>query len=519
MKRLGSFAVALLVALAFAPSARTQNITTFAGGGNTFSGAATSLPAGFPYKVSQKDSAGNYYIASLGTDRIVKVNAAGEMSLLAGNGTRGYSGDGGPAVEASLALGAGGSTTIGIALDSAGNVYFADGGNEVVRVVNTQTSAITINGVTIQPGNIQTVAGHPCTGSCSYGDGGPATSAVFDSPSGVAVDAAGNIYISDSADLTVRVVNTQPSSIKIFNVTIAAGDIETIAGNVNSCKCSDFSANGAQATTVCVGNSNGLAFDSSGNLYIAAESARILEVIKTSGAMDSVAGTGTAGYSGDGAAATSAKIGEFPGDLAFDSAGNLFIADTGNNRIRVVNTQSSSITIAGVTIPAGDIATVAGNGTSGYSGDGGAATSAELNDPRGVAVDSSDNIFIADLENYRIREVTNSTGIISTVAGNGWIDYNGDGVLATNTDLFNPPPLRLTAREMSSSPMVIMLSGWWPRAPRRQLPQLRETECTVTAETAALARVPQFALPEAWPWAGRVTPSSSRIFITRSSAR
>ncbi len=437
MKRLGTFAVALLVALAFAPSARTQNITTFAGGGNTFSGAAASLPVGVPYKVSQKDSAGNYYIASLGTDRIVKVNAAGEMSLLAGNGTPGYSGDGGPAVEASLALGAGGSTTIGIALDSAGNVYFADGGNEVVRVVNTQTSsAIKINGVTIQPGNIQTVAGHPCTGSCPYGDGGPATSAVFDSPSGVAVDAAGNIYIMDSGDEEVRVVNTQSSSITIFNVTIAAGDIETIAGNVET--CTPFSANGAQARTVCVGSSNGLAFDSSQNLYIAAESARILEVIRTSGAMDSVAGTGSAGYTGDGAAATSAKIGGFPGDLAFDSAGNLFIADTANNRIRVVNTQSSSITIAGVTIPAGDIATVAGNGTSGYSGDGGAATSAELNNPRGVAVDSSDNIFIADLENYRIREVTKSTGIISTVVGNGWIDYDGDGVPATNTDLFQP---------------------------------------------------------------------------------
>jgi hypothetical protein len=431
MKRLGSFAVALLVALAFAPSARTQNITTFAGGGNTFSGPATSLPAGVPYKVSQKDGAGNYYIASVVTDRILKVNALGEMSLLAGNGTRGYSGDGGPAVEASLALGAGGSTTIGIALDSAGNVYFADGGNEVVRVVNTQTSAITINGVTIQPGNIQTVAGHPCTGTCLYGDGGPATSAVFDSPSGVAVDAAGNIYISDSADLTVRVVNTQPSSsITIFNVTIAAGDIKTIAGNVSLNPCPTF-ADGAQATAVCLGNSNGLAFDSSGNLYIAAESARIFEVIKTTGALDSVAGTGSAGYSGDGGAATSAEIGEFPGDLAIDSAGNLFIADTENNVIRKVTASTHNIsTVAGVDN--------SGTGVAGYNGDGITATTAELNDPRGVAVDSSDNIFIADTQNYRIREVTNSTGKISTVAGNGWIDYNGDGVLATNTDLLQP---------------------------------------------------------------------------------
>ena len=424
MKRFARVAALILTAFSFALVVRAQNISTFAGGGNTFSGAASSLPAGFPYKVSQKDSSGNYYIASIDLDRILKVNAAGQMSPFAGNGQSGYSGNGGPAINASLNLNGPGSGTVGVALDSAGNVYFSDAGNEVVRVVNTQSSAIVINGVSIQPGNIQTVAGRPCEGACPMGDGGPATSAVFDSPSGVAVDSAGNIYVTDSGDEVVRVVNTQASSITIFNVTIAAGDIKTIAGNVSS--CTPFSANGAQATTVCAGISSGLALDGSGNLYIAAESARIFEVIKTSGALNSVAGTGTSGYSGDGAAATSAKIAEFPGDVAIDSAGNIFIADSSNNAIREV-TKST-----------GKISTVSGTGVSGYNGDGIASTTAELNDPRGVAVDSADNILIADTANYRIRQVTNSTGKISTVAGNGWIDYNGDGVLATNTDLLTP---------------------------------------------------------------------------------
>jgi trimeric autotransporter adhesin len=408
----------LLSIFVLAPVARSQNISTVAGGGATFSGPATSFSVGQPYAIAGPDSNGSYYVAAVGSGRILKISATGQMSLFAGIGQIGTleSGDGGPATSAVLGF------IQSLAVDKSNNVYIADSSNAIIREVNASTGIIT------------TVAGRACTGACSLGDGGPATSAVLDQPSGVAVDSAGNIYIADTGDDLVRVVNTQAATITIANVAIHAGDIETVAGNVNNIGCL-ASGDGGQATSACIQDPAGIALDSAGDIFFSNESTTVREV-KTSGVISTVAGiNGSSGYTGDTGLATAAKL-SGPYGIAVDATGNLFIADSGNNVIREV-TKSN-----------GDINTVAGLkgvGTAGFSGDGGAAISAELNEARSVAVDSSDNVFIADLSNNRVRKVTNTAGTvnpvagnISTIAGNGWEDYSGDGVLATGTDLSLP---------------------------------------------------------------------------------
>jgi hypothetical protein len=266
-------------------------------------------------------------------------------------------------------------------LDSAGNIYIADAGNNVIRVVNTQGSPITIAGVTIPASDISTVAGNGTLGH--GGDGGAATSAQLNLPNCVALDSAGNIYIADDDNNLIRVVNTQSTSITIAGVTIPAGDISTVAGS--------YAAGGS--------------------------------------------------YSGDGGAATSAGL-NHPTGVALDSAGDIYIADEANNIIRVVNTQSSSVTIAGVTIPAGAINTVAGNNAAGggYSGDGFQATSAKLLNPLGLALDSAGNIYVADSANNVIRKVSAASGVISTVAGNNALPagYSGDNGPPTSAELNGP---------------------------------------------------------------------------------
>jgi hypothetical protein len=211
------------------------------------------------------------------------------------------------------------------------------------------------------------------------------------------------------------------------------GLINTVAGNGTA----GYGGDGGAATSAELSGPNGVAVDSTGNIYIADyANNRIRKVTASTGAISTAAGNGTAGFSGDGGTATSAEL-NGPAAVAVDSAGNLYIADLANNRIRAVNTGSTTVTIAGVAIKAGDIATVAGNGTRNYSGDGGPATSAEL-EPIAVAVDTTGNIYIADLYSSRIREVTASTGIISTVAGDGTAGYSGDGGAATSAELNHP---------------------------------------------------------------------------------
>jgi len=356
-------------------------ITTVAGGGTNGlgdGGPATSASLFWPYGVAV-DSAGNLYIADTNNSRIRKVSG-GTITTVAGNGNFGFSGDGGPATSASL------YRPWGVAVDSAGNLYIPDAGNHRIRKVSG--------------GTITTVAGNGSQGSS--GDGGPAASASLNSPMGVAVDSAGNLDIADWGNSRIR--------------KVSGGTITTVAGNGGY----RFSGDGGPATSASLSDPCGAAVDSAGNLYIADFwNNRIRKV--SGGTITTVVGNGGGGFSGDGGPATSASL-YFPCGVAVDLAGNLYIADTYNGRIRKVS--------------GGTITTVAGNGNHGYSGDGGPATSASLYQPEGVAVDSAGNLYISDTFNNRIRKV--SGGTITTVAGNGSKGFSGDGGLATSASLYYP---------------------------------------------------------------------------------
>jgi prepilin-type N-terminal cleavage/methylation domain-containing protein len=316
-------------------------ITTFVGNGtggySGDGGPATSANLFYPYGVAV-DSSGNLYIADYYNNRIRMVTAStGIITTVAGNGTEGYSGDGGPATSAEL------NNPTKSAVDSSGNLYIADYGNQRVRMVTASTGIIT------------TVAGN---GTAGYsGDGGAATSAELWGPYGVAVDSSGNLYIVEIWNFRIR------------KVTASTGIITTVAGNGTS----GYSGDNGAATSAELWTPYGVAVDSSGNLYIADYgNNRIRKVTASTGIITTIAGNGTAGYSGDGGPATSAKL-HSPTGSAVDSSGNLYISEYGNNRIRKVTAS-------------GTICTVAGNGTSGYSGDNGAATSAELHTPSDIAV-------------------------------------------------------------------------------------------------------------------------------------
>ena len=320
----------------------------------------------------------------------ISLPAPGNIDTVAGYGTAGYSGDNGLATAADLYC------PRNVAIDAVGDIYIADTCNERIRKV------------TVSTGIIATVAGNGIGGYS--GDGGPATSAELFSPSGVAVDAAGNIYIADLGNDLVR------------KVTASTGVISTVAGNGTSGNSGD----GGPATSAEMNSPYDVAVDTSGNIYISdGGNYRIRKVTASTGIITTVVGTGAWGYSGDGGPATSAKITQ-PMSIVLDAADDIYFADWGSVRIRMV------------TASTGDISTVAGNGSWGYSGDGGLATAAELNSPFGVVVDTAGNIYIADSANNRIRKVTASTGDISTVAGNGAAGYSGDGGAATSAELNYP---------------------------------------------------------------------------------
>ncbi|MBV8732281.1 MAG: immunoglobulin domain-containing protein, partial [Acidobacteriia bacterium] len=346
------------------------------------------------------------------------------IETAAGNGAAGYGGDGGPAANSAV------NNPFGVAVDRAGNLYIADTNNNRIRVVNTGSSAITIAAVTIQPGAIATIAGN---GSAGFsGDGGPATSAKLNSPFGVAVDNTGNIYIADLYNFRVRKV-------------IANGTISTVTGTGTL----SYSGDNGPAMNASL-DPYAIALDTRGNLYISDAANQRIRVVNTGtsaitlanvtiqpGYIATLAGTGIAGSSWNGPA-NNVEF-NFPYSVAVDGQGNVYICDTYNRSIRVLNTGPAAVTIASVNILPGYVTTVAGNGVYGYQGDGGPATNAEFADPDGVAVDSQGNIYISDLEGDRIRTVNHATGLILTIAGvAGNNGYNGDGIPATTALISYP---------------------------------------------------------------------------------
>lgn len=371
--------------------AATRIITTVAGNGaNAFigdGGPATSASLYNPVGIAL-DSGGNLYIADSYNQRVRRVDPSGIITTVAGNATYVFSGDGGPATEASLLYPA------GVALDSGGNLYIADTYHQRIRLVGAAS------------GVINTLAGNGT--SWFSGDGGDATDASLYSY-GVAADNGGNLYIADTYNRRIRRVDT-------------GGIISTIAGNGTAA----FSGDGGPATSASIDLGFGVALDSSVNFYFAdSRNLRVRRVAAATGIITTVAGNGSAGSGGDGGPATSASLQDGPNGVAVDSSGNLYIADTANELIRRVDAKTGIIT------------TVAGNGTYGFSGDGGPATSAALNYPTNVALDESGNLYIADAYNHRIRRVA-SDGIITTVAGDGTQGYNGDGGPAKSANLAYP---------------------------------------------------------------------------------
>ena len=375
------------------------------------------------------------------------------ISTVAGNGTIGYTGDGGPALSAGLKI------PTDMASDAAGNIYIVDYGNSVIRKVDTagKISAFAGNGIADYSG----VAGP------SPGDGGPAISAEIPYPTSVAVDKAGNVFIANLG--AVRRVDTSgniSTPVALSGIGLAfdsAGNLyitdtngtaihKLSPGGVLSLFAGSafgFSGDGGPAVQAAIAFPSGVAVDAAGNVYFADKANNRVRKVDTKGVITTVAGSaGVPGFSGDGGPATSAKLGlnltaAFQG-VAVDSAGNLYIADPRNNRVRTVNT-------------AGIITTYAGNGNIFQTarGDGGPPFAAGLSTPYGVQVDSAGNIFIADTGDDIIRKVTGAVptgGSVPTISANGvvngasfqpgivansWVTIQGTGLAAKTDDWSN----------------------------------------------------------------------------------
>jgi trimeric autotransporter adhesin len=455
-------------------------------GDNQFAtNAALTYPAGVAV-----DGSGNIIIADTADNVIREVaHDTGIITKISGtycNGACTGGGDGGPASAASF------NNPSAVALDSLGNIYVADASDHAIRVIDTMSSPLILFGgaLTIAPGDIKTVAGtfgSACSsgGSSPFcGDTGTSTSARLNLPTGVLVDADHNIYIADAGSQVVRTVsgstgtitllagtyfdNCSPASTEAHcgdggpataallysptgimldgsgNVFIAdelndavrevvpGGNITTFAGLLSN---RGYYGDGGAATNAELENPVGVGTDNSGDVFIADPPSNVVRKVDAAGTISTVAGSLTSCLQavggppcGDGGLATAANLWA-PSDVFVDSAGNLYIADTLDNAIRKIDVQT------------GTISTVAGDNAmfmAGFAGDGGPATSALLHGPSGVYVDSSGNIFISDTVNNRIRKVTASTGVITTVAGNGTAGYAGDGGAATSAELNNP---------------------------------------------------------------------------------
>jgi sugar lactone lactonase YvrE len=314
----------------------------------------------------------------------------GTLITVAGSGPIGLSPDGTPALKAVF------HEPFGLALDAAGNLFISETLNHRVRKVATD-------------GMLTTVAGNGPVGEGNGdfgGDGGPAKEAVLYNPMFVALDGTGNLYFVDRWNHRIRKVS-------------ADGIITTVAGTGSE----GFSGDGGPATEAKLAAPHGLALDAEGNLIIADTVNHRVRRVDKNGIITTIAGTGRAGYTPEGGQATAARLNS-PDGLAVDLQGNLYIADLFNHRVRKVS-------------PDGVITLVAGTGKAGFSGDGGPAKEAELNSPSGVAVDTAGNVFVTDWTNHRIRKIS-PEGIITTVAGSDKKTFSGEGGPATEAGLRGP---------------------------------------------------------------------------------
>ena len=327
------------------------------------------------------------YFSDVGNSRIRRVDlTTGVISTIAGGGT-GDLGDGGPATDATFS-----SHPMRVTSDRAGNLYVTDAHHARVRRIDAATGTIT------------TVGG--CGAEGYSGDGGPALHAQLASPHGSALDRHGNLYIADLKNDRIR------------RVDVVTGIITTVAGTGEH----GYSGDGGPATEAMLASPIAVFATADGDLYIADHrNSRIRKVDSVTGTITTVAGTGDQDFSGDGGPANRAAI-ALPRDVALDTNGSLYIADGANNRIRKVN-------------PDGTITTVAGTGRAEFSGDGGHAHQANLSMPYSIALDRDGNLYVVDTGNYRVRKIDATTGIITTVTGNGSYGFSGDDGPAINATL------------------------------------------------------------------------------------
>lgn len=510
---------------------RTGIINTVAGDGiqgfGGDGGPATSARLDFPTGVAV-DGSGDLLIADSGNSRIREVSPDGIIRTIAGAGKTGVPGNGVRATLAEL------EDPTAIAFGPRGNLFITDTGTDRVLILDRRT------------GTISKIAGNGTAGSA--GDGGPASSAQLSFPTGLAVDSSGNVFIADTGDQRIRRVDRRSGDIStvpipglgyprglalvapdrlviantdgydiesaILGARAASASVSVIAGD----GFASYDAQPGSARTAELDHPNAVAIAPDGSLVLADGGNAVVRRVDTSGRISTVAGTGRAGFSGDGGPASQAEL-VFPSGVAVDRRGNIYIADSGNDRVRkvsvddgVINTLIGPATAGGLQDPTGlavdpegdlfvadtgrnqvlelhrdgTVGVVAGTGTAGFAGDGGPAVRAELDEPTGLAF-SGDSLYIADRANERIRRVSFRTGAIETTMGNGRIGYTPPGTPPLASELNQPAAvgvdrfgnllvadtgnclIRLVRKPGTADASVLDLAGVAPEIPSRPI--------------------------------------------------